>query len=157
FPLLVDMAIHHLDLIRAMTGRNIAEVSAMSFRPAWSWYQHEPGLKMLMKLDDGTPFSYSGDWSALGRQTSWNGNWRLQCAEGSLHVDKDKVSIARCDKWGKHEREQAIDVPDPRQNGQARLLADFAKAIRTNMPAETSGADNLWSFAAVSAGVVSAK
>ena len=159
FPLLVDMAIHHLDLIRAVTGRNIAEVTAMSFRPAWSWYKHEPGLKMLMRLDDGTPFSYSGDWSALGRQTSWNGNWRLQCAEGSLHSDRDKVSIARCDKWGKNEREEPIDVPSltPQQNGQAMLLAEFAQAIRTGKPAPTSGADNLWSFGAVIAGVMSAR
>jgi predicted dehydrogenase len=156
FPLLVDMAIHHLDLIRAVTGRNIARVTAQSFRPAWSWYQHEPGLKMLLELDDGTPFSYSGDWSALGRQTSWNGNWRLQCAAGSIHNDKDVVSVARSEKWFKNEAEEKIDFPPPPQNGLARLLADFARAIRTGEPAETSGADNLWSFAAVMAGVQSA-
>ena len=83
FPLLVDMAIHHLDLIRAMTGRNIARVTTQSFKPAWSWYQHDPGLNMLMELDDGTPFSYSGDWSAIGRTTGWSGNWRLQCADAA--------------------------------------------------------------------------
>ena len=157
YPLLVDMAIHHMDLIRAVTGRNIAEVTAMSFKPAWSWYQHEPGLKMLIKLDDGTPFSYSGDWSALGRQTSWNGNWRLQCAEGSLHLDRDKIAVARCDKWGKNEREDAVELDVAPPNGQMKLLADFAKAICTNSPAETSGADNLWSFGAVIAGVMSAQ
>ena len=50
-----------------------------------------------------------------------------------------------------------MDVPEPAQNGQARLLADFAKSIRTNTPAETNGADNLWSFAAVIAGVIGAR
>jgi predicted dehydrogenase len=157
FPLLIDMAIHHLDLIRATTGRNIAQVSALSFAPPWNWYGHEPGLKMLLRLDDGAPFSYSGDWSALGRQTKWNGNWRLQCAEGSIHLELDKVSIARCEKWCKDEREEPVEVPDAPQNGQARLLSDFARAIRTNTPGETSGADNLWSFAAVMAGVKSAQ
>jgi predicted dehydrogenase len=156
YPLLIDMAIHHLDLIRAVTGRNIARVTAMSFRPAWSWYRHDPGLKMLMELDDGTPFSYSGDWSALGRQTSWNGNWRLQCDAGSIHSDKDRVSIARCEKWCKNEREEPIEVPAAALNGQAQLLSDFAQAIRTGQPAQTSGQDNLWSFAAVMAGVKSA-
>ena len=156
FPLLVDMAIHHLDLIRAVTGRNIVRVTAMSFRPAWSWYRHEPGLKMLLELEGGTPFSYSGDWSALGRQTAWNGTWRLQCAEGSIHVEKDKIAVARCERWGKECREEPIDVPPAPLNGQAALLADFARAIRENKPAETSGADNLWSFAAVIAGVISA-
>ena len=157
FPLLVDMAIHHLDLIRAMTGRNIAKVTASTFRPAWSWYRHHPGLKMLLELDDGTPFSYSGDWSALGRQTTWNGTWRLQCAEGSIHVEADKIAVARCERWGKNCAEEAVEVRQPQHNGQARLLADFARAIRDGTPAETNGADNLWSFAAVMAGVMSAR
>ena len=156
FPLLVDMAIHHLDLIRAVTGRNVARVTAQSFRPQWSWYQHEPGLKMLMQLDDGTPFSYSGDWSALGRQTGWNGAWRLQCAEGSIHVERDEIAVARCDRWGKNFSEQRVEVPPAPLNGQAALLADFARAIRTGEAAPTSGADNLWSFGAVMAGVASA-
>jgi predicted dehydrogenase len=156
FPLLVDMAIHHMDLIRATTGRNIAKVTAQTFKPSWSWYQHDPGLKMLLELDDGTPFSYSGDWSALGRQTGWNGNWRLQCAEGSIHLDREKVAIARCERWSKNEAESPVDVPPAPHNGQARLLADFAAAIRTGVAAQTSGSDNLWSFAAVIAGVMSA-
>lgn len=156
FPLLVDMAIHHLDLIRAVTGRNIAKATAGSFRPAWSWYEHDPGLKMLLQLDDGTPFSYSGDWSALGRQTTWNGSWRLQCGGGSIHCERDQIAIARCEKWSKNPSEEAVEIPPAAMNGQARLLADFAQAIRLNAPAETSGADNLWSFAAVMAGVESA-
>ena len=156
YPLLIDMAIHHLDLIRAVTGRNIAKVTAMSFRPQWSWYQHEPGLKMLMELDDGTPFSYSGDWSARGRQTKWNGDWRLQCGEGSIHLDLDQIAVARCERWGKEESESPVEVGKSEQNGQARILSDFAGAIRTGKPAETSGADNLWSFGAVIAGVLSA-
>ena len=156
FPLLVDMAIHHMDLIRATTGRNIARVFAQTFNPSWSWYRHHAGLKMLLELEDGTPFSYSGDWSALGRETGWNGNWRLQCAQGSIHLDKAKVSVARCEKWGKNEVEEPVDVPEAAANGQAMLLRDFAEAIRSGKPAATSGADNLWSFGAVVAGMISA-
>ena len=49
------------------------------------------------------------------------------------------------------------EIPAVEQNGQARLLSDFATAIRTGRAAETSGADNLWSFGAVMAGVESAE
>ena len=41
--------------------------------------------------------------------------------------------------------------------GQAALLRCFAEAIRTGRPGATSGEDNLWSFAAVTAGVISAR
>jgi predicted dehydrogenase len=156
FPLLVDMAIHHMDLIRAVTGRNIARVTAQTFNPPWSWYEHHAGLKMLLELEGGLPFSYSGDWSAVGRATSWNGTWRLQCADGSIHLEDDRITLARCERWNKNPTQQPVEIPPVERAGQTALLHHFAESIRTSHPAETSGADNLWSFAAVMAGVRSA-
>ena len=156
FPLLVDMAIHHLDLIRAVTGRNITRVTAQTFNPPGSWYEHHAALKMLLELEGGVPFSYSGDWSALGRSTSWNGTWRLQCAAGSIHLDDEQITVGRCERWNKNPREESVAIPPVERTGQAALLHHFAESVRANAPAETSGADNLWSFAAVMAGVISA-
>lgn len=157
FPLLVDMAIHHLDMIRCVTGRNITKVTAQSFRPPWSWYQHDPGLKMLLELEGGIPFSYSGDWSALGRCTTWNGNWRLQCGAGSLHMENDKLLVARCQNWSKDLTVREVETTPLERAGAAATLHAFAEAIRTGQPAKTSGADNLHSFGAVMAGVTSAR
>ena len=157
FPLLVDMAIHHMDLIRCITGRNITKVTAQSFRPAWSWYAHDPGLKMLLELEDGLAFSYSGDWSARGRSTPWNGNWRLQCADGSIHLENDKITLARSERWGKDASQEEVEAAPLELSGQAATLHSLARAIRTGQPAETSGADNLHSFGAVVAGVISAR
>lgn len=155
FPLLVDMAIHHIDLIRACTGRNVVKVTAQSFRPSWSWYKHDPGLKMLMELEGGLPFSYSGDWSAFGKPTTWNGTWRLQCEKGSIAWEDDKLAVYRCEYWGNHRSCEQVDLPSLPLEGQAKLLSDFAAAIRTGKPAETSGADNLNSFGTVMAAVKS--
>jgi predicted dehydrogenase len=157
FPLLIDMAIHHVDLVRALTGRNVIRVAAHSFRPAWSWFAHQPGLKMLLELEGGIHFSYSGDWSARGRATTWNGNWRLQCAEGSIHLDDDAISVSRSERWNKNPTREPIHVPQVLPSGQAALLHRFAESIRTAIPAETSGQDNLQSFAAVVAAASSAR
>lgn len=157
FPLLIDMAIHHFDLIRAVTGRNITRVTAHSFSPPWSWYKHDPGLKMLLELEGGLPFSYSGDWGAHGRCTTWNGTWRLQCAEGSLHLEADEITIARCDKWSKNPVEEAVEPSPLPTSEREATLHRFAQAIRTGRPAETNGADNLHSFGAVMAAVTSAR
>lgn len=157
FPLLIDMAIHHLDLIRYVTGRDIARVTALSFRPAWSWYRHDPGLKMLLELSDGTAFSYSGDWSARGQATSWNGDWRLQCAEGSIHLTGERVWVARSERWNRNPTREEIPLMAMPSHDQGATLHQFAVAIRTGQPAEVSGEDNLRSFAAVIAGVKSAR
>ncbi len=157
FPLLVDMAIHHIDLIRAVLGQNVARVTAFSFKPSWSWYQHEPGLKMILEMEDGTPFSYSGDWSAKGRSTSWSGNWRLQCSEGALHMENDKVFVSRSDKWMKDESVQEVQ-PQPLEFDSIKgTLHDFAVSIRGGAEAQTSGEDNIHSLATVFAAVKSAQ
>ena len=155
--LLVDMTIHHLDLIRAITGRDIAQVTAHSFRPNWSWYGGQSALKMLLELEGGGEFSYSGDWSGRGRNTGWNGNWRLQCEHGSIHCELDKISVERSERWGKDETSEEIAIPEIERSGQVATLALFAEAIRTGAPAPISGEDNLKSFAAVMAGVKSAQ
>ena len=157
FPLLVDMAIHHLDLIRCVTGRDITRVTACSFNPPWSWYRHDCGLKLLMELEGGLPFSYSGDWSAFGRATSWNGNWRLQCSEGSLHLEDDTILAGRSERWGKEVRVEEIPAPPAEYGDQAHTLRNFAEAIRAGIPAETDGMDNLQSFGAVIAAIRSAQ
>jgi predicted dehydrogenase len=157
YPLLVDMTIHHMDLIRAVTGRNIRKVTAHSFRPSWSWYEHDPALKMILELDGGIPFSYSGDWSGLGRTTSWNGNWRIQCAEGSLHLENDRIQSVRCERWGKDPVSKDHDIPATERNTERQMFYEFTEAVRTGVPAQISGHDNIWSFGAVMAGLQSAR
>jgi predicted dehydrogenase len=157
YPLLVDMAIHHMDLIRAVTGRNIRKVTAHSYRPAWSWYEHDPALKMILELEGGFPFTYSGDWSGLGRTTSWNGNWRLQCAEGSLHLENDKIQSVRCERWGKDPVTKDHEIPATPLNTEQQMLHEFAESVRTGVPMQVSGHDNLWSFGAVMAGLKAAR
>lgn len=156
--LLVDMAIHHLDLLRYITGKDIEQISAHTFKPNWSWYGHNPGLKMLLSMTDGVQFSYSGDWSARGRNTDWNGDWRIQCTDGSLHWIKNKVTVARSSRGFKDDTAiEEITIPPIELDGQRATLANFAAAIRTGVPAPTSGRDNLQSFGAVMAAVQSAE
>ena len=157
FPLLVDMAIHHLDLIRYVTGRNIVKVTTLSFNPEWSWYAHDAGLKMLLELEDGTVFSYSGDWSGKGRPTSWTGGWRLQCADGSIHLENDEIEVARCERWAINPTAAKIELPPLQYSERAATLHIFSESIRSGQPGELDGSDNIWSFGAVMAGLESAR
>ncbi len=161
--LLVDMCVHHFDALRSVTGRNITRIYAQTFKPAWSWYEHNPALKVVGELEGGVPFSYSGDWSGRGRQTNWPGTWRIQCADGSLHYDTshagEAITLARSGRGfpAKDVAEETVPVIEVAFPGQAGTLAAFAEAIRTGKEAETSGRDNLHTFAAVQAAVQSAQ
>ncbi len=157
--LLVDMAVHHVDLARYILGRDVVRVYAEDFNPAWSkaaeLYEDGAALRMIMTLDDGSKLSYAGDWSARGRRDSWQGNWRLQCERGRLSFNDDLGGVV-LDFGGlgqpEHQETRPI-APVPASQGQ--LLAAFATSIRANTPGLTSGRDNLKTLATVLAAVES--
>lgn len=157
YVLLVDMAVHHFDLIRAVTGRNIVKVHTQSYRPDWARFKHHPAAHVLMELEGGIPFTYCGDWSAKGRSTGWNGQWRLQCADGAVLYENGRVLITRSDDWGENQVVETVECHQPERISQHATLSLFAAAIRTGVPAPTSGEDNLWTFGAVMASVLSAQ
>jgi predicted dehydrogenase len=72
-------------------------------------------------------------------------------------MENDKITLARCEKWNKDLTTEPVEIPAIESKEQAALLHHFANAIRTGKPGETSGADNLHSFGAVIAGVLSAR
>ena len=45
-PLILDMAIHHVDQARCMTGADALAVTCHEFNPAWSWYRHGASIDM---------------------------------------------------------------------------------------------------------------
>jgi predicted dehydrogenase len=76
-PYVVDMAIHHVDLLRMISGLEIARVDARAWCVPDSPFSSEPNVDALLTLADGTPVAYDGTFAAVGRETSWNGDWEV--------------------------------------------------------------------------------
>ena len=85
-PLVLDMSIHHFDMLRAITGRNVISVDARSWKAPGTWYQHDPAASALMELEGGAPFTYQGDWAPRRSilDTSWNADWTIRGELGTL-------------------------------------------------------------------------
>jgi predicted dehydrogenase len=156
-PTVVDMTIHHLDLLRAVTGRNVARIDARSWRVPDSPYQHDPAVAALIDLDGGVPVTYRGDWATHEPETSWNGDWTITGEQGRLvwvsDVGNPLIGTARFSPWEGEPR----DLPPaamPAEDRRGSLLA-FRHAVLTGEPAETRAGDNIWSLAAVTACVAS--
>jgi len=82
-PYLLDMAVHHFDLIRAITGEEVAEVDARSWRAPDGPFRFDATVEAILTLADGTPVAYHGTWAdSLGRETSWNGDWEIVGTKG---------------------------------------------------------------------------
>jgi len=147
-PYLHDMAVHHFDLLRAVTGLECVEVVARGVRPPWSWYRGLPGVDALFTLEGGVGASYTGSMVAQGYATPQDGIITLVGERGSLRLEAD--SQVRC------YREGAVEVVPPPALAHADLayaLREFLGAIREGRKPETHVEDNLRSLAMVEAAI----
>lgn len=85
-PLLQDMGIHHMDLIRFLSARDAREMYAGEYRPSWSLFDGRPGFDAVITMDGGVQVSYSGSWAGRGRATGWDGDWWIEGERGLLEV-----------------------------------------------------------------------
>jgi predicted dehydrogenase len=152
YPLLLDMSIHHIDLLRCILGRDIVRVTAHSANPPWSWFKGDAAVMAQFELEGGLPVAYFASWAGLGAETSWNGDWRIAGSKGTLRwVGAD---IAFSPEGVRRRKVPMVKWPATHQ---AYLLEAFTRCLETGEEPETSAARNLNSLAATHAAVRSAR
>jgi len=151
--LLLDMAIHGFDAMRAMTGLSASGVYCREWNPAHSWYRHGSSAAAIFDLDDGAVFTYRGSWCANGLGTGWECEWRIVGAKGALTWDGRETIRAEIGgvRAGLFDEQLDLAVPplDPadRVGGHIGVLSDFVGAVRAGTEPETVGHDNIRSLA----------
>jgi predicted dehydrogenase len=93
-PLILDMAIHHFDMARYLTGQDPVAVYAHEFNPTGSWFQGDVAASCIFEMTGGVVFTYRGSWCANGCETSWNGHWRLVGEQGTVLYEEDEIPCA---------------------------------------------------------------
>jgi predicted dehydrogenase len=150
-PYVLDMSIHHFDLIRAATGRDVQSVYARSWRVPDSPFVHDPAVAALLDLEGGVPVVYEGDWATFGPETSWNGDWEIVGEAGRILWSGSKVDRGTgqvvLEQWGKEAR--LIEQRDLEFVEREATLQALRAAIEDGEPPETVAADNVKSLAAM--------
>jgi predicted dehydrogenase len=158
-PLLMDMAIHHFDLMRAVLGQEPREIDCHGFNPSWSNFSDPAAAAATITFDGGAVVSYRGSWVSPGPQTLWAGEWRMECAGGEIAwtsradsgTDADRVSVRPLGK-----RPRRIELPPMLDYDRAGSLRAFVRAVQSGEEPESSGRDNLGSVALMQAAIESA-
>ena len=156
YPLVLDMSIHHFDMMRHLLDTDIEAVDALSLSTPWNWNKGDATIMVQAEMTNGIVVNYHGSWIAQGYETPWNANWRFDGATGVLMIENDALFIGDTAKYGADKRE-AVVFPETGAIHQARLLELFAEALDTNNEPETSGRRNFNSLATTYAVVRSAK
>ena len=85
--ILLDMSVHHVDLLRFMTGREVVSVAAVEHDTPDNAFKHPSNALCLMRLQNDIPVVWDGDWCARGPVTSWEGEWQFVGSKGRLFWD----------------------------------------------------------------------
>ena len=158
-PLLMDMAIHHFDLLRMVLGQEPREVDCRAYNPPWSNFRDPAAAAATITFNGGTVVSYRGSWVSPGPATPWAGEWRIECEGGEIawtsregrDAAADRVTVRKLGKLARKVRLPELPALD-----RAGTLAAFVQAIATGTQPETSGRDNLGSVAFMLAMIESA-
>jgi predicted dehydrogenase len=152
-PLLIEMAIHHFDLMRWLLRRDIGEVMAQTWNPGWNDYAGDCSGALLLRTTAGESILYEASVADRGVQTGWNGFWRIECEHGALCYRGERVFIERFDS----DQPEAIAPPEMPAQRQDYVLRDFLAALEEGRAPETDGRDNLKSLAVVFAALDSTR
>ncbi|MCC6791752.1 MAG: Gfo/Idh/MocA family oxidoreductase [Thermomicrobiales bacterium] len=150
-PYVIDMSIHHFDLIRALTGENVTSIHARSWRVPDSPYRHDPAMAALVTLESGVTLLYEGSGATYRPWTSWNGDWELVGERGRITwtggVEDAELGVVTLHCWGEEPVEVEQDHSGPQ--GRELVLELFRQATLTGQEPETSARDNVNSLALV--------
>lgn len=159
-PLLLDMSIHHFDLVRCTTQVDPKFVYCHEFNPKGSWYKGDVATTAVFEMSKGLVFTFSGSWCAEGPQTSWNGQWRIIGTKGAILWDGDSNPQAHVMQPKGHFVNpceiQELTPADEGPAGQHGSLVRFLDAVRSGKKPETNCADNIKSLGMVCGAVKSA-
>ncbi|HEU4325570.1 MAG TPA: Gfo/Idh/MocA family oxidoreductase [Roseiflexaceae bacterium] len=158
-PLLMDMAVHHFDLMRLLLGQEPQQVSCHAWNPPWSRFVEPAAAAATIFFDGGAVVSYRGSWVSAGPPTPWAGEWQIECERGAIlmtsRADTD-LSAERVTLRPLKKTARQIALPELPAFDRAGALDAFVRAVRTGEPPECSGRDNLGTLWLMRAAIESA-
>jgi predicted dehydrogenase len=159
-PLLLAVAIHHVDLFRFVLGQEIVRVDGRGHRPAWSRYEWPSVVQLWLETEAGVAISYTATFSARGGDHPQE-SLQVEGELGSL-CNESEYSEPPLLFWRRGEV-SPLDLTDgePRDvdtqyaAGDTAILRNFSAAIRSGEPLVASARDNLGTLATIEAARVS--
>ena len=155
YPLLLDMTIHHFDMMRFFLDADPLSIYGRSWNPAWSLYNGDASTALVLDFPDDVVVTYQGSWVATGMETPWNGNWRFECEKGVLILQDDEVFVQRKtdtivfpEGYGENLNEAVEPVPlvENQYEQQGYLLHEFYEAVTLGKTPVTTCQDNIKSY-----------
>ncbi|HEV8633111.1 MAG TPA: Gfo/Idh/MocA family oxidoreductase [Chloroflexota bacterium] len=147
--MLLEGGVHHLDMLRNLTGADCQRIVGWDWNPPWSSSDGEFNALFALRMTNGVPALYEGSAVAAGTQNRWREElYRAECETGAVSVGRDR--IVRIDRFRRGSLvTEEVPTEQSAHEGHAEVLRQFLDWLDGGPPPETALDDNLRTAAAV--------
>lgn len=155
YMLINDMMVHHFDLARYILGVEPVAVTAHTWRPRWSWHAGDDAHAIVIEFEGGLTMTHTASGCAVGEQTDWNGDWRIEGDRGSVSWSGGRLRHVHAHR-AEPRMDEVISLDDT-PPGESAILDAFHEAVFAGAEPECSAVDNLQTVRLAFAAIESAK
>jgi predicted dehydrogenase len=165
-PLLIEGAVHHLDILADLAGAKCDQIYAQTWNPPWGEYAGDSHALVSMSFENGTHATYEGANTNSVGLNGWSREYiRVECELATLILSHRRLECFPYDStttWHEYQEGEGEEIPLMQQPKWTNtwLIEKFVQWLDGGEAMETNVEDNLQSialvFAAIRSGVLDA-
>lgn len=161
-PLMLEGAVHHLDILADFAGAKCDRIYAQSWHPFWGEFEGDCNALVTMTFENGVKAVYEGAKTNAVTLNWWGHEYfRAECQKGTLILNQRRLEVFPYDPAktiAPGIEGQGIELPLVEQKKWANtwLIEKFVKWLDGGEPVETNVEDNLQSVALIFSAIQSA-
>ncbi|WP_317987394.1 Gfo/Idh/MocA family oxidoreductase [Haloprofundus halobius] len=162
-PLLMDGAVHHLDLLRDLAGSDPETVYTQSWNPPWSEFENGAQALATVTFENGVRAQYEAATTNAVGLNGWGHEYvRAESRDATTVLDHRTLERFERDpddeNWvGRHPAGEELPLLDREKWGNAWLVEQFVEWLDGGEPMATNVSENLTSMALVFGAIESAE
>jgi predicted dehydrogenase len=99
-PLLIEGAVHHFDILRALAGADAATVYAVTWNPPWGEFAGDSTALVTLEMTNGVRCFYEGAKANASTLNGWHFDYaRAECRDATLELDRRKLRAISGPGW----------------------------------------------------------
>ena len=162
-PLMIEGAVHHLDIIADLIGSKCETIFATTWNPQWGTYGGDSQGLVTMSFESGAKATYEGAYTNAVGFNGWSKEYvRVECENTTLimahrevrrfrHQPEERVFSARENEG------EVVPLLEQRKWTDAWLVEKFVHWLDGGEPMETNLEDNLQSVALIFSAIESSR
>ncbi|MCX8052745.1 MAG: Gfo/Idh/MocA family oxidoreductase [Armatimonadetes bacterium] len=159
--LMVEGAVHHLDILADMAGAKCDTIYAQTWNPPWGEFKGDSQGLVIMRCSNGVRAAYEGAKTNAVGLNGWSNEYiRAECEKATLILDHRRLEKFVYNPNGSYklhgEGEPLPLIQQPKWSN-TWLIEKFVHWLDGGEPMETNVEDNLQSVALVFAAIESSK